>query len=148
MSIISNFPEKKGLNADDINDIASGEISNGFVQNPFCYSTSEQVVGRQINGKPIYQISISGTITTANTSTIIATNLFTTYNIDEIVGIEGILTDYNGNGGKGALPCTYAYYNGSGDMHTGYIGNDGNFYSCGRYRGKVVYHIRYTKTTD
>ena len=58
MSIISTFPEKKGLNTDDINDIASGEISNGFVQSPYCYSTTEQVIGKWIDGKPLYQKSI------------------------------------------------------------------------------------------
>ena len=55
MAILSNFPEKRGLNTDDINDIASGEISNGFIQSSMCYSTEEKIVGKWIDGKPLYQ---------------------------------------------------------------------------------------------
>ena len=68
MSIISTFPEKKGLNLDDINDIASGEISNGFVQSQFNYSTEEQVVGKWVNGKPLYQKTFVDTLPTNTTA--------------------------------------------------------------------------------
>jgi len=59
MSIVSTFPEKRGLNTDDINDIANGEISNGFVQGQFNFSTEEQVIGKWIDGKPVYQRTFS-----------------------------------------------------------------------------------------
>lgn len=82
MAIISNFPEKRGLNTDDINDIANGEISNGFVQSSCCYSTTEQVIGKWIDGKPLYQKTFTGTCTTQNTFT----NFGTIPNHDKIIG--------------------------------------------------------------
>ena len=57
MAIANNFPEKRGLNEDDLNEImTSGEIVQGnFVQSPNCYSTSETIIGRWVDGKPLYQ---------------------------------------------------------------------------------------------
>lgn len=89
MAIVSTFPEKRGLNIDDINDIASGEINNGFVQSSYCYSTTEQVIGKWIDGKPLYQKTVNiGTL--PNNSTIKIAHGVS--NIGDIINISGYTT--------------------------------------------------------
>ena len=91
MAIISNFPEKRGLNTDDINDIANGEISNGFVQSQFNYSTEEQVIGKWIDGKPLYQKTYkmdNQAISNGMHDFIDLTSL----NIDEFVNLFGVMS--------------------------------------------------------
>ena len=74
MAIANNFPEKRGLNTDDINEImASGEIAQGnFVQSQTCYSTSESIVGKWIDGKPIYQRTVYIRQTAADADNVVA----------------------------------------------------------------------------
>ena len=93
MSIISTFPEKKGLNTDDINDIAAGEISNGFVQSQTCYSTEEQVVGKWIDGKPLYQRTVYIRQTAADADNTVA-NLDV---IDCVTSITGVCKTAQGD---------------------------------------------------
>jgi len=88
MSIISTFPEKRGLNTDDINDIVSGEISNGFVQSQTCYSTEEQIVGKWIDGKPLYQKTFTGTTSTTTSSDSVAGTIT---NLDTLVNSNGTI---------------------------------------------------------
>lgn len=47
--------EAFGLNNDSLDDVTSGSIPTGFIQPAFNYSTNEQIVGKWIDGKPIYQ---------------------------------------------------------------------------------------------
>ena len=49
--------EALGLNADSMDDVCAGAIGTNFVTPAFNYSTNEQIVGRWIDGKPIYQKS-------------------------------------------------------------------------------------------
>lgn len=88
MAIVSTFPEKRGLNADDINDIAAGEISNGFIQSQFNFSTEEQVVGRWIDGKPIYQKTFTGTTSATTSSDSVAGTII---NLDTLVNSNGTI---------------------------------------------------------
>ena len=88
MAILSNFPEKRGLNTDDINDIVSGEISNGFVQSQTCYSTEEQIVGKWIDGKPLYQKTFTGTTSTTTSSDSVAGTIT---NLDTLVNSNGTI---------------------------------------------------------
>ena len=147
MAIISSFPEKRGLNTDDINDIANGEISNGFVQSQFNYSTEEQVIGKWIDGKPLYQKTYTGTLTAdkGTNQCWIDENFGTTYKVDKIIKMEGIaqdagywvtsINDYEADNAKVMI-----WYNTSTKgLHlniNGYVGG--------------TYHITicYTKTTD
>lgn len=57
-----------GLNQDSIDDIAAvGLPSSNAVGSGFNYSTTEQIVGRWIDGKPIYQKTwLFPTVTTSN----------------------------------------------------------------------------------
>ena len=94
MGILSNFPESRGLNTDDINDIADGEISNGFVQSSFNYSTEETIVGKWVDGKPLYQrtltnISIPSNSSSSPTYTYLDVS---SYNIDKMISVEGNLS--------------------------------------------------------
>lgn len=88
MAILESFPEKKGLNADDINDIASGSISNGFVQSQFNYSTEEQIIGKWVDGKPLYQKTLK-----INTTLDVGDHKFDhgVANLDTVYSITGII---------------------------------------------------------
>ena len=57
-----------GLNQDSIDDIAEVGLPASFaVGSGFSYSTTEQVVGRWVDGKPIYQKTwLFPTVTTSN----------------------------------------------------------------------------------
>ncbi len=49
-----------GLNSDDLDEIINtSEISNGYVQSQFNYSLEEQVVGKWVDGKPVYQKTVA-----------------------------------------------------------------------------------------
>lgn len=55
--------ETSGLNSDDWDDIIDpAEISNGYIQSGLNYSTNEQVIGKWIDGRPLYQKTWTGTI--------------------------------------------------------------------------------------
>jgi len=88
MAIVSNFPEKRGLNADDINDIAGGEISNGFVQSQFNYSTDEQVIGKWVDGKPLYQKTINFGALPNNTTKVVSLGISNVDRFAEIIGVS------------------------------------------------------------
>lgn len=57
-----------GLNQDSLNDIAAAELpSSNAVGSGFNYSTTEQIIGRWIDGKPIYQKTFTSVLPTATT---------------------------------------------------------------------------------
>lgn len=138
-----------GLNADSLADITSGNISNGFVTNGMVYSTSEQVVGKWIDGKPLYQKTFvySGSLPTNAETTII-----TLTGIDNVVQIFGDII-YN-NAAKFTLP--YVSY--VGDVmiiysrSTGLSTNTFDIVYAAKGVAKPVtqvnYTLQYTKTTD
>lgn len=47
--------EGVGLNQDSLNDIANANISNTMVGSGNNYSASEQIIGRWLDGRPLYQ---------------------------------------------------------------------------------------------
>lgn len=61
--------EAEGLNQDSLDDIANANISGAVVGNGLNYTTSEQIVGRWVDGKPIYQRTFiySGAVTSGTT---------------------------------------------------------------------------------
>lgn len=66
--------------------------------NPNVYSTTEQRIGTWIDGKPVYQITLTGaTPTTANTETVVAD--LSTLNMNQPIEIIGGV--YNPNTGSG-----------------------------------------------
>lgn len=113
--------EAVGLNQDSLDDIANANISNVMVGSGDCYSTSEQIIGRWYDGKPIYQRTFTLSATTIPAQSWISTNIdssnieqiikgclyYTTdgvYASDIVVGIHGSgntveLFNVRGNGG-------------------------------------------------
>ena len=154
MAIVSNFPEKRGLNTDDINDIANGEISNGFVQSQFNYFTEEQVIGKWIDGKPLYQKTITYTNNSSAGEVTINTGLTSgTYIVRDIKGIT-----VRESGDKATFPIPFVGLTQAGALNGEYT----NFISYPAdgtisYRrsssaiqsgAKTYITIQYTKTTD
>ena len=147
MAILSSFPEKRGLNTDDINDIASGEISNGFVQSQTCYSTEEQVIGKWIDGKPLYQRIIDcGAIPSGpQNGYIMYTFPTTTEHIHYMFGY----TDVNG-----VLPYVNPVSNGQAGIGftiaTDIVPKDFRIYTVldRSAFGHIYICVQYTKTTD
>ena len=89
-----------GLNADSMADVLSGDIANYAVTSGNTYSTSEQIVGKWIDGKPIYQKTLTcalGNATTVNTPHNIS-------NLDSVINIFGYGKDASGN----SFPVPYA----------------------------------------
>lgn len=109
------------------------------------YSTTEQVVGEWINGKPIYERVV---VVTENFDS----NTVIDVSIDELIDFYGIRV---GISSGGTLYSTGSYYSEANDYFTAYGGKNslGKLY-C-RAMGsnlailtKVTYFFRYTKTTD
>ena len=61
--------ESVGLNQDSMDDVLNASVSgNQVASDGLVYSTEEQVVGKWIDGKPIYQITIQDTMPTCVTN--------------------------------------------------------------------------------
>lgn len=58
-----------GLNTDSLDDVTSGNIGTNFITPSTNYSTNEQIVGRWIDGKPIYQRTYFSTVNKSNIKT-------------------------------------------------------------------------------
>lgn len=129
-----------------LNDIWRSISTTGSIHT---YSTTEQVVGKWIDGKPIYEITVSG-----NLSGTEITYIFngSDYNVEQYIEvIANIRNPYNGynygvvNGGyfSGShYLCAYT----SGDPTQNlrlYVGNNYHNTNCTYFA-----ILRYTKTTD
>ena len=121
----------------DLNTIAKNAI----------YSTDEIVVGRWINGKPIYRKFFTGQSSSSGSSSI-TTNIG---NIDKIIKLQGTLTDgadqiiqvLGGSLSPATTEVNYSflYYN-KGNNHIEFATSDA--YAKGTYN--II--IEYTKSTD
>ena len=129
-----------GLNQDSLDDIAGAGLPATFaVGSGFNYSTSEQVVGRWIDGKPIYQKTLTGTTATSGDEAI-AHNIA---NVDICVGIEGYCIQQGY-----AVPI--GFYNGSA-FFSAFMKSttlDLRYYATGYKNCPYRITVRYTKTTD
>lgn len=91
-----------GLNADSLADVTSGEVNNYAVTGGNTYSTSEQIIGRWLDGKPLYQVTINfGAGPVAGQSKTVQANIA---NIDKIIDYKGISIS---NGGSVSLPFVH-----------------------------------------
>ncbi len=110
------------------------------------YTTAEHVVGRWIDGKPVYQRTIQGTTSNTNISEVfdIVAN-----DIDTIISCEGIVGWDNGNGDTAKRNLNgYVDSNTYGDWGT----NSANTYLIIMYGNYMknqdyVLTVQYTKTT-
>lgn len=112
------------------------------------YSESEQVVGTWIDGKPLYEKTVSGTSITRGTTYNVAHSIS---NISEIVNSD-VNCHFSNNGAWRKL--NFAYNNGSTDAnwYAGYTVDNTNisFQVGNSFQPVDKWHatIRYTKTTD
>ena len=79
------------------------------------YSTTEKIVGTWIDGKPIWQKSVSGTLSSSTSWT----NLFAVANLDNLIGCSGCLTLPEGN--KIEIPWSTIDYYVALQYYNGYI---------------------------
>lgn len=137
-----------GLNADSLDDIIdSANIpANPMVTNGFVYSTAEQVVGKWIDGKPIYQRTV---VVTSN----FTSNTTIPCNAESLVSFDTTKKE------AGSGTSTYEtgnIYDSPNDFFFGYggVGENGGLYMRAittsahlPYLREVRYTIRYTKTS-
>lgn len=138
-----------GLNADSLADVTSGEVGNNFATSAFNYSTNEQIVGKWINGKPIYQktfiYSSSGGDTEWSSEGIALT---TSNNIKDIISCD---TTFMWENNWQSAP----YYEVENDMDKVFVIVNGTthnlflFHKIKTVANVNVYAtIQFTKTTD
>lgn len=116
------------------------------------YTTSEQVIGKWIDGKPLYRKTITFTSTiSANTTTSIAHNIINAKNIFIDYGASFMEANIGeSNYLSYGLPLI-GYDNSTNDKVFCYVNpTDINFYANGNWAGNWTKHItlKYTKTTD
>lgn len=142
--------ESVGLNQDSMDDVLNASIpGNQVASNGLVYSTEEQVVGKWIDGKPLYQITIyssaSYTLGTSYYDTEIAD--LSSYNISQVVEpIIGYTPSWSGQ--KITIPMS---------VDTAWVDFWLNTNSL-RFRGQrssgstvitgLYATLKYTKTTD
>ena len=149
--------ESATLNQDSLDDIMSaGTAGNQVAGNGLVYSTTEQIVGKWIDGKPLYQKTVVVNPTkdyTANTKTL--DELFTKSTLDKMVDLTGTIEWANGNHTIRALPCASSYgqtyqfipaWNSTDKkMSMQIVLNGGSHYVPSEL--EFVFHLRYTKTS-
>jgi hypothetical protein len=105
------------------------------------YSTTEQVVGQWINGKPIYELTVenSSHSTTVDLSA---------YNIETVISLDTLGSDSNFSGGTPTANIRWTVAGVSNNnSRINYINASNQYKREGSfYTGAFV--IQYTKTTD
>lgn len=139
-----------GLNADSLDDvITSANVpANPMVTNGLVYSTTEQVVGRWIDGKPLYQKTARYTITSRAEATILNMPIDLA-NLDSVVNVWGT---GSWSGGYYLIPLG----TGSSTVGTVTFGAVTSTYAQLRISGNqaisagevITFTVQYTKTTD
>lgn len=136
--------ESIGLNQDSLDDVTDGSIGNEIINNGMTYSTNEQIVGKWIDGKPLYQKTINCGALPNNTVKTVAHSIS---NLDYIIGWSGTASQSTG------IYIEFPYVN----IIT--LGNSCNVWidktdisietaSDLRHYTKSYITIQYTKTTD
>lgn len=138
--------EGVGLNQDSLNDIANANISNVMVGSGDNYSTSEQIVGRWYDGKPLYQKTIEYNNPNTSWSPISFSSLGIN-NIDKSFKYGSAYCILNGT----ICMSEHSWTDGSAKSYfTIMIYGDSVYISCSASgtKSKIVFTVRYTKTTD
>ena len=121
-------------------------IKNIYMNPENIYSTDEAVVGKWIDGKPLYHkvITVSGTFNTMDAEVTDVSSL----NIDELVDLRTLDHSHFGSVKFAIIP--FAHPEGDWSM-TVYINNNNKICVCpGKYMSLVnpTFILQYTKTTD
>lgn len=134
-----NMPSRTGLQFigasvtdDPVNNKTVVTITGGGSVN---YSTTEQVIGAWVNGKPLYQISYPMTINISGGQTV---TIATLSDCEDIVYFDGWIKESNIFYGLNDR-TTRLTVNASGQLQ---------FNSVSSWNGSGYVTIRYTKTTD
>lgn len=112
------------------------------------YSTDETIVGRWIDGKPVYRKVVESTTpSTVNSETFIDTNIS---NIDQMISIDGIMQTAAGNftpiGMFSTTKRIYIYYSSEKNkIDIRIIDSEKSSNWCNL---PVYFILEYTKTTD
>ena len=137
--------EGEGLNADSIDDIADAApvVPAVVIGDANNYSTTEKVIGKWIDGKPIYQKTYS--LTTPSTTNDVAIGSFDSSCI--VREMTGFVEDTSTHT---YLPIMFKYGDDSNNYITVYITASGiRCKVASGYTSKPVYlTVKYTKTTD
>lgn len=142
---ISEMPQATSVSGSDLIPIVQSGVSKKATKNLLnSYSTSEQVVGTWIDGKPLYRKVITGTTTAGNNLDISKNSI--SANIDKFVYFGGVTIQPNNN--ISLVPYfaaetdrTSIYYASSIDAIRIRAGSSYGY-------GDVFVIVEYTKTTD
>lgn len=122
--------------------VQTGSVSNAQHN----YSTSEQVIGTWINGKPLYEKTFTTTLDNVPSATPVNMADVSGLRIDEIANVSGRVNYYNGtdlfNVNLGTYFGTYIYPNGYLQFFQTITAQTTN------RSYKVSVTLQYTKTTD
>jgi len=137
-----------GLNTDSLNDIiqSASVQGNAVASNGLVYSTTEQIVGRWIDGKPLYHkvITVNGNFSTMDAEVTDVSSL----NIEELVDLRTLDHSHFGSAKFAIIPFSHP----EGDWAMAvYINDNNKICVCpGKYMSLVnpTFILQYTKTTD
>lgn len=139
--------ESAGLNQDSMDDVLNASISgNQVASNGMSYSTEEQVIGKWVNGKPLYQKTINFGALPNATAKYVAHGVA---NLDRVVDLKAVT----------AIPAMHIYIplsapgNESVDEGIRLLTRDATSVCIETQRDRSAYTdtyvtIQYTKTTD
>jgi hypothetical protein len=136
-----------GLNADSLDDIiqSASVQGNAVAGNGLVYSTTEQIVGRWVDGKPIYQKTVQYTMP-STIGSVAVNNFANLINGDTLIALFGSSVDTNGY-----TACFNPWYGSRfGFVYdinndTMSVQNNDATWICGR---TAHITLQYTKTTD
>ena len=124
-------------------DTAGGGQWTPMAQPTHHYSTSEQVIGTWVDGKPIYEITLNPTVTVGSNT--LAHGIA---NFKECISIKGKCKFDNGSD---VLPLPYVSTNANYMIALGNVNATNYLIETGAYFGSIqdcYVTIQYTKTTD
>ena len=127
----------------DYDEIVGGLLQVGGKRIDNIYSGSEIKIGEWIDGKPVYEKTLTKTTTSGNNQ--IAKNDISS-NLNKLISVQGITLQPSGN------YSNLYYYNSTSDMSFAYYSYSGSNITikCGSNYGfgTTYVTIKYTKTTD
>lgn len=135
--VVNSNDDNMGL-LSNLNTTNKSSVVNAIneVNNKFNYSTEEQVIGKWIDGKPVYRKVVTGTVPKSDYYPTVATGIT---NLDEVVSISLRLA--YGNNRQYLTSIRYSYYlSKENDNQITIVSPD--------VEGDATFTICYTKTTD
>ena len=150
---LCDVQEAQGLNSDSIQDIiGSASLSNYAVTGGNTYSTSEQIVGRWIDGKPLYQKTITGTSPANNTATVIGSVASLVAANAKIKNMFGYIEWDSGTDSGVVMIPNYSFRDQQNSVNIWVGANSASLYmECMgslNFSRPFTLTIQYTKTTD